>query len=194
MTSEKIEIVVIVDESGSMDTIRDDTIGGFNTFLAEQKALPGEANFTLVTFSDHWRVRQECIDLRAAAPMTRETFRPNGGTALNDAIGAMIDRVGKRLHETFAKPKKVIVAILTDGEENSSKVYSHAQVAEMIKHQREKYAWEFVYLGANHDAFKAAKSYNMNTAFADRYQATGVGVRAAYAGTSNLVGSLRAAP
>lgn len=187
----KVEIVCIVDRSGSMSNIKTDAIGGFNQFLAAQQALPGEANFTLVLFDDRYETPQNAIDLKAAEPMTDATFVPRGGTALFDAVGRTIDALGQRFTLSDVKPEKVIVAILTDGEENSSREYTQSRISGMIRHQESKYGWEFIFLAANQDAFAAGAQLGIKLQNTANFAATGQGVRDAYAATSCLVGNYR---
>lgn len=187
----KAEIVCIIDRSGSMENIRNDAIGGFNAFVDAQKAVPGEAKFSLVFFDTGVDMTITAADLQQVAPLTRETYRPMGGTALYDAIGKTVDELGKRLGTMDNKPDKVIVAILTDGEENASKEYSREKIAEIVKHQEEKYSWEFIFLGANQDAFAASAALNMRAVNTFNFTATGQGVRDAYADMSNSVTSYR---
>jgi uncharacterized protein YegL len=173
------EIVCIVDRSGSMDAIRTDAIGGFNTFLTDQKQEPGEATLSLVLFNHQYTLAYDNIRLDKVRPLNEKTYVPQGMTALLDAVGRTIDAVGERLSRTPEpeRPSKVIVAILTDGLENASREYSRGKVAEMIQHQREKYSWEFIFLAANQDAIASARSISIAAEDAFAFQATGAGVR-----------------
>jgi len=201
------EIVCIVDRSGSMATIAADAIGGFNTFLAEQKKLPGEAQFTLVLFDTEYLVPVANQPIQSVEPLTNKTFVPRGGTALLDAIGRTIATIGVRLGKTpeSERPAHVIVVILTDGEENSSHEYSHSRIASMIQHQQDKYNWHFVYLGVGIDAFAASRSFNMASThtyldangvmatlnMADVSAHTGVGISGMYGSLGGTVAVLR---
>jgi hypothetical protein len=177
------EIVCVVDRSGSMSSVRDDAIGGFNSFLESQRAVPGEARLTLVLFDHEYGVLHEGVPLEAVPPLDDNSYVPRGMTALLDAVGRTIDDVGKRLSDTpeVDRPEKVIVSILTDGYENASHDYSYDRVSEMIRHQREKYGWEFVFLAANQDAIASASALSIDAADALSFQATPDGVRAGYA-------------
>ena len=159
MNMELVEIACVVDRSGSMASIASDAIGGFNTFLASQKAQPGSTKFTLVLFDDQYDVIHNGSDIQVVENLNTTTFVPRGSTALLDAIGKTIDDIGARLSRTPEpeRPGKVILAILTDGEENSSEVYTPEKVEAMLRHQQEKYQWEVVFLAANQDAIMAAK-------------------------------------
>ena len=159
------EIVCVIDKSGSMGSVTRDSINGFNEFLKQQQELPGEAKFTLILFDTNYNIICNGINIKDAEPLTNKTYVPSGFTALLDAVGKAIDSVGERLSNSLEKPSKVIVAILTDGEENSSKEYSLATIKSKVEHQQNNYSWEFIYLGANQDAFAEAsklgiKAYN----------------------------------
>jgi uncharacterized protein YegL len=187
------EIVVVVDRSGSMSAIKMDAIGGFNSFLQTQKELPGDAKFTLILFNHEYKIIHDGVPIKEVPNLNTKSYYPTGNTALYDAVGRAIDSVGERLANTpeEERPEKVIVAILTDGEENSSKEYKQAKINEMIKHQKEVYSWEFVFLAANIDAVETAKSIGIDVKDAFGFVATGMGVRSAYRGLSDTVGSYR---
>jgi len=138
------EIVVILDRSGSMSSVIDDAIGGFNTFLAKQQADPDPALFTLVQFNDHCETVCSGIDIRDAVPYDRKSYVPSGNTALLDAVGQGINDV---LQRTDGSKSKVLFAILTDGHENSSTEFTREQIQQLIK-MRQEAGWEFVYLGS----------------------------------------------
>jgi hypothetical protein len=184
------EIVVILDKSSSMGTIKGATIEGFNTFLDEQQKLPGEANLTLVLFDTTYTVKP-AKPVKDIKPLTGKTYLPGGCTALLDAMGKAITETGKRLADTpeAERPDKVIVMTMTDGEENSSQEHTRKQIFDMIKHQEEKYKWCFIYLGANVDAFQEAGHIGIGQAQACNYAATDKGVKSAYlVGTRAVTG------
>lgn len=187
------EIVCIVDRSGSMDIIRDDAIGGFNAFVAEQKEIPGEAHLSLVLFNEQYEVPIDHVDLQQVAPLDRKTFVPRGNTALLDAMGQTIDAVGKRLAATAEeeRPAKVIVVVLTDGEENASRLYSRRAVFDRIAQQREHYAWEFVFLAANQDAIESATALAIDAACAIDFTPDREGTRTGFTSISKLVSAAR---
>lgn len=189
----KSEIICIIDRSGSMTSIAKDAIGGFNTFLEEQKRIPGEASLTFIQFDTEYEVVHENMPLNNVPVLDENTFRPRGATALLDAVGKTIDNTGKRLADMSEenRPDKVIVAILTDGQENSSTQYNRSKVKEMIQHQKEQYQWEFIFLAANQDAFAEAISLGINTKDTFNFQATSVGTRSAYKNMSNAVSQYR---
>ncbi len=190
------EIACVIDRSGSMQSIKSDAIGGFNAFLEDQKKQPGRARLTLVLFDHEYERVHDSVDIQQVQPLDENTYQPRGTTALLDAIGRTIDDVGKRLAETpeAERPGTVIVAILTDGMENASKDYTRARIAEMIEHQRERYGWEFVFLAANQDAIQEAQRLSISAADAVTFNATGAGVRQAYAKMSSSVAEKRTRP
>ena len=169
------ELVVVLDRSGSMSVVRGDAIGGFNTFLEAQQKAPGEANITVVQFNTILEKYADGVDVRSIKPLTQDTYVPYGNTALYDAVGETIDKTGQRLASMKEndRPSKVIFAILTDGEENSSKEYSGAQVKKAIEHQREKYNWDFIFLAAGEGAFKEANAIGMDLNKTIRFANTG---------------------
>jgi len=153
-----IEIVVVLDRSGSMQSVCSDTIGGFNAFVAEQKANAlGEVKLSLYQFDDKYDVVYEGKDIKDVPPLTDKTFVPRGMTALLDATGKTINNLGSRLASMpeIERPSLVVFVILTDGQENASKEFKLDQVKEMIKHQTNRYSWQFVFLGADQNAFQA---------------------------------------
>lgn len=182
----KADLIFILDKSGSMAPLRNDAIGGFNNFVEDQKKVPSEARLWLTLFSDHVTSPINGSDIQQVSHLTETSYVPGGGTALLDAIGSVIDYHGMRLSlmREDDRPDKVIVTIMTDGEENSSIRYTKAQIAEKIKHQREAYKWEFIFLGANIDSFAEAGSLGIAGASTSNFKATGVGIQAAYASAS----------
>ena len=185
-------IIIIMDKSGSMMHVQSDAIGGYNAFLAEQQAEPGEADLTLVLFDTNYTIGP-ATPLAEARPLTADLYRPGGNTALLDALGNALTRTGKRLADLpeDERPNKVIVVIITDGEENSSRQYTLAQVKEMILHQQEKYSWQFLFLGANQDVFAEAGKLGIPQGTAADFKAVQGGVSRAYTGTSFAVSSYR---
>lgn len=182
MRNDLTELVCVIDRSGSMGSIRTDAIGGFNTFLEEQKKVPGKAIMTIVLFNQEYDLLCDGVDLETVKNLTCETYIPGGMTALLDAVGNTIQTIGMRLHEMPEpeRPGKVIFAILTDGLENASKEYSYQQVSSMIKHQQDKYGWEFIYLAANQDAISEAKKISIQAPNAMNFQASSSGIRNAF--------------
>jgi Mg-chelatase subunit ChlD len=157
------EIVFVLDRSGSMEAMVEPAVSGFNRLLREQQQVPGLAKFTLVLFDDQYELPFHSVPIAEVVELDTETFVPRGSTALLDAIGRTIDDLGKKLAATpeLDRPNQVIIAILTDGEENASHHYSWADVAKRIRHQTEKYQWQFMFLGANQDAIATAGRMNI---------------------------------
>jgi hypothetical protein len=187
------EIICVIDKSGSMSSIWDDTIGGFNAFLKQQQQLADEARLTLNLFDTQHVAVYSCMPINWIQPLTRANYIPNGGTALYDAMGLAIDGVGRRLHHTpeHFRPSKVIFVTLSDGEENSSAIYTADQIGSMIALQSGKYAWEFLYLGANQNAILNARKINIPMHNAANYAANRDGIRKAFLGASATVASYR---
>ena len=187
------EIISIVDRFGSMQSILDDAIGGFNTFLAAQQRQPGQAKLSLILFDNEYQVVHQAVDIQQVEPLNQDTYVPRGSTALMDAVGKTIDAVGERLAATpeSERPSQVIISILTDGYENASQTYSKPKVAEMIKHQTEKYSWAFEFQAANMDAFAAAKELSIAPDRVVQFEATSEGVREAFAEQSQRISAMR---
>lgn len=175
-------IAVVLDRSGSMESIRQATIDGFNEFLKAQRAAPGRALLTLAQF-DH---EYDLVFHMAPLPERHTAYFPRGSTALLDAIGNTIQRVGADLDgmPEAERPEKVIFVIITDGYENASHQFDRSKVFGMIKHQREKYAWDFQFLGANQDSIAEAGALGIAPQFAMNYAPTQGGTHAVYAASS----------
>jgi hypothetical protein len=173
------EIAYVLDRSGSMQSLASDAIGGFNSFLKSQKELEGRANFTLVLFDHEYLVVHKNVDIQRVPDLDARTYVPRGQTALLDAVGRTIDDLGAHLAAMpeAQRPGKVIVAIFTDGLENASRVYTTERLAESIKHQQEKYNWEFLFLAANQDAIASAAKIAIPASQAMNFVASPMGVR-----------------
>lgn len=157
MKKDLCELVVVIDESASMTTIKQQTINGFNEFLETHQNLPGEALLTLVTFNTKYNVVYNGVNVKDVPRLNDKVYSPTGMTALFDAVGRALDEVGKRYDEKKKKdrPAKVIFLIMTDGEENSSKEYKLKQISEKTQKRQNEDKWEFVFMGANQDAWAA---------------------------------------
>jgi hypothetical protein len=149
--TDSTEIVAIVDRSGSMESIKQDAIGGFNNFLSQQKSLPGNATFTLIKFDDEIKIEYSGVSLMLVKPFNEENFVPRGTTALYDAIGTGISEAAKR-----GEDRKVVVAILTDGMENASSRYTQSMIKELIGKYEAK-GWAFIFLATGFSQFEAEK-------------------------------------
>jgi uncharacterized protein YegL len=187
------EIVCVLDRSGSMASIIDDAIGGFNTFLKSQQEAPGEAVMSVVLFDNEYEMLYSGKPLAEIPPFNHETFVPRGSTALYDAIGKTIHEVGVRLAslQESERPNKVLFVILTDGQENASQQYSSAQINQMITQQRNVYSWEFIFLAANQDAFAVSESMGISQGNAMNFVASSAGTRSTYLKMSKAVAYYR---
>lgn len=193
MKTTHTDITIVLDRSGSMESVANDTIGGFNRFLEDQKKAPGTASITLHQFDNEFLTVIKAQDVRTAPALTTQTFVPRGSTALLDAIGRAIIDTGARMQSVSEHERagKVVFVIITDGYENSSHEFNHAKVSEMITHQREKYSWEFVFLGANQDAIAAGSSLGVAAANSMTYAANAVGTQSAFSSTSSNLRMMR---
>ncbi len=181
--SQRNEIIFILDRSGSMHSIRDDAIGGFNAFVEKQKDSPGKTRLTLVQFNDKVQPVFTRKKIRKVKPLTLETYMPGGSTALLDAIGNTItDTLGNKKR----KSDKTICAILTDGHENSSSEYTVDAVRALIESCQEKSKWTFFFLGADPDAYDEAVSLGIKRDFIAAYSPTSEGTRQAYAAVGTM--------
>lgn len=192
MKQDHSRIAIILDRSGSMGSVAAVTVSSFNEFINQQKSVPGTADLLLVRFDNEYEVVYD-KPLADAPPLTHETYQPRGTTALHDAIGQTIDDLGKRLDASAEadRPSKVIVCIMTDGFENASRRYSRDRVAEMIKHQTEKYGWAFTFLGANQDAILTGEKLNIPMASSLTYAQTAAGTSGSVAAMSSSVADVR---
>lgn len=195
MTKENFtSINVIIDKSGSMSHLATDTIGGFNSFLKDQKAVPGEAVVTLCTFSTGTPdMVYNFVKITDTIGLTEKTYHPSGGTALLDAIGATMNLVGTKLASLSEeeRPSKVIFLIITDGHENSSHEFSKDQIKSMVEHQKSVYNWEFVFMGANIDAIDEGTNLGVSTFNSLNYDASSAGTHELYQQVSNSMTSYR---
>jgi len=160
---EKTLIVFIGDRSGSMGSIIDDAIGGFNEFLKKQKKLEDDATMTVVLFDDRYELLYNNVDIQKVKKMTRDVWSPRGMTALYDAIGKTINDVDSKIKKLkkSKRPDKIMVVIATDGFENSSKEFNHSDIKKLIK-QKEKKDWIFTYIGADQDAYSVGTSFGVS--------------------------------
>lgn len=186
------EIIFVIDKSGSMMNLAGDTIGGFNGFIASQKALEGKATLTTVLFDSTHRTMHDSVDINEVKPLTSADYVPGGMTAMLDAIGDTINNVQNR-HDDLGveKPEKVLFVITTDGEENSSRKYTKNQIEKMIKHQTNGHGWEFMFLGANMDAVKEAEGIGISQAHSHTYDYDDIGTKSVYTAMSATASALR---
>ena len=176
------ELVFILDRSGSMSGLESDTIGGYNSMIEKQKSEEGEANVTTVIFDDKVEMINQRVSIQEVKKMTDKEYYVRGCTALLDAIGQTIHYMGNV--QKYAKEEdragKVLFVITTDGHENSSKEYSYETIRKMIKRQKEKYDWEFIFLGANIDAIATAEQFGIDKEYASNYVADSRGTELNY--------------
>jgi Mg-chelatase subunit ChlD len=184
----KTSITVIMDESGSMWSTAGDVIGGFNALVEEQKAVPGEARLSLVTFNNTFKTVLEEQALDKISELTSESYTPGGGTALLDTMGETISALKARFESTpkSGKPDKVIVVIMTDGAENGSRIWKREQVFDLITAQR-ALDWEFMFIGANQDAISAGQSLGVAAGASMNYVTGSIGTQAAYSNMSKSI-------
>ena len=186
------EIVFIIDKSGSMHNLIDDTIGGFNSVIDEQREGDGEVYVTTVLFSNYNKTLHDHINIKEVPLMTTKDYRVSGCTALLDAIGSTVDNIGIRLANTAEddRPSKIMVFIITDGQENASHEYSKKRIKEMIEHQTDVYNWSFVFIGANMDAVSEGRDIGIT--LSATYSATSDGTYSTYAAIDGAINSARA--
>lgn len=187
------ELVFILDKSGSMSGLENDTIGGFNSMLEQQKKVGGQCIITTVLFDNRYELLHDRMDLRAIRPITRREYSVGGSTALLDAMGKTIHKIATAQKNTAEdyRAEKVMFVIITDGEENASRYYSSAQVKDMIRRQKERYGWEFIFLGANIDAVETAGRFGINADRAVDYVADSKGTQLNYRMMSESVAAFR---
>jgi uncharacterized protein YegL len=184
------EIAFILDRSGSMQSIAETAVVGFNELLTKQQEEHEQTpvRMSLVLFNSEYKVPFTSIAAPELPRLDMKTYAPDGSTALLDAIGRTIDETGARLAAMSEadRPGKVIIAILTDGEENSSRTFTWAQISDMIRHQQDVYKWEFLFLGANQDAIATAARMNISRNSSANFFQTDKGIRKSMRGTGEV--------
>ena len=189
----KTELVFILDMSGSMEHLTDDTIGGFNSILKEQAKREGEVLVTTYVFNGHSTMIHDRLPITQVERMTRKDYRAGGCTALVDALGEGIHHI-VGIHRYARKediPEKTIFVITTDGFENASHRYSASEVRKMIQHEQEKYGWEFIFMAANIDAVSTAAAYGIDAFHAVDYVPDSAGTDVVYETMNLAIGSVR---
>ena len=187
------EIVFILDRSGSMAGLEEDTIGGFNAMIEKQKREPGEAFVSTVLFDNDCDVIHDRLELQKVAPMTRKEYYVRGCTALLDAVGKAIHHIGNvhKYAREEDRPEKTLFVITTDGMENASREYRYERVRRMITRQKEKYGWEFLFLGANIDAVATAGRFGIGEDRAVNYHCDSAGTALNYEVVSEAIHTVR---
>jgi len=186
-TPKNARIFFILDRSGSMSTIADETIGGFNAFVTGQKELPGKATLTLVQFDHEYNVIHDNVKLASVPELTRDTFKPRGMTALYDAVGLTI----ANFKHDNPKNTKTIVAILTDGQENASKEYSYSKVKQLIDEVQGEHSWDVLFIGANMDSKSVAQSMGIKASNTTNFDYSKTGAMDAMATMNFAASSMR---
>ncbi|WP_418719242.1 vWA domain-containing protein [Candidatus Allofournierella merdipullorum] len=193
MKKDLTELVFILDRSGSMQGLESDTIGGFNSLLEKQKRQPGEALVSTVLFDSQSEVLHDRVQLSSVRPITDRDYFVRGCTALLDAVGGAIRHIGN-IHK-YARPEDVpehtLFLVITDGMENASHRYTARQVREMILRQKERYGWEFLFLGANIDAVETAGDLGIGADRAVNYRCDSAGTRLNYDVVSQAASAVR---
>ena len=187
------EIVFILDRSGSMSGLEKDTIGGFNSTIEKQKQEEGEAFVSTVLFDTEMDVLHDRVPLASVAPLTDKEYYARGCTALLDAIGGAIHHIGNvhKYAREEDRPEKTIFVITTDGYENASRKYTAERIKQMIERQKDKYGWEFIFLGANIDAIETARNFGISEDRAANYVNDGEGIKTMYMAECCLMSDIR---
>ena len=187
------ELVFILDRSGSMGGLESDTIGGFNAMLEKQKKQDGACFVSTVLFDTNSTVLHDRLALEAVPQMTENDYQVGGCTALIDAIGSAIHHIGN-IHKYARRedvPAHTMFVIMTDGMENASHRYSSEEVKKKIERQKEKYGWEFLFIGANIDAVETARQYGISADRSVNYHADESGTQVVYESLSEAVCCMR---
>ena len=187
------EMVFILDKSGSMAGLEQDTIGGFNAMIGRQKKEEGEAYVSTVLFSGGSTVIHDRVDIRQVEPLTERQYRVGGCTALIDAIGCAIHHIGNVHKYARAEdvPEHTVFVITTDGMENASRRYGADEVRRMVKRQKERYGWEFLFLGANIDAVETAARFGIGEECSARFLSDSIGHQANYRAMDRAMHAVR---
>lgn len=187
------ELVFILDRSGSMSGLESDTIGGFNSVLTKQKDEEGDANITTVLFDDKYELLHDRYNLHKISNITNKEYFVRGTTALLDAVGKTINKMGnvQKYASDEERAEKVMFVIITDGLENASSEYSYEQIKKMINQQKKKFGWEFIFLGANIDAVETASRFGIAEDRAANYHADREGTMLNYEVINETVSMIR---
>lgn len=191
--SDITELVFILDRSGSMAGLEADTIGGFNSLLEKQKREPGACCVTTVLFDHEQLTLHDRVSIADVAPLTERDYEPRGSTALLDAVGHTIRHIARIHHYARAEdvPARTLFVITTDGMENASHRYTAERVRELVRHEEDKYGWEFLFLGANLDAVQTAAHIGIRADRSANYNADGMGTGVLFESVSKAVSQVR---
>lgn len=187
------EMVFILDRSGSMSGLETDTIGGYNSLLEKQRKEVGDATVTTVLFDDQYEMIHDHASIGKVKDITNKEYFARGMTGLLDAVGKTINHVGNRHKNALDSevPEKTMVVIITDGQENASREFTLPQVKQMIERQKEKFGWEFLFLGANIDAVSTAEGFGISADRAVTYEADALGTEINFRAVSDTVSCIR---
>lgn len=191
MKNNLTEVVFILDRSGSMSGLEGDTIGGFNSMLKKQREEDGDANVTTVLFDDQIEMLHKRVDIKKIKNITSKDYYVRGCTALLDAIGYSINFM-INVQKKEERAKNVLFIIITDGYENASKEYSYEKIKKMITYEKERYNWQFLFLGANIDAISTARNFGISEEFASNYVSDEVGTQITYEVMNSAISTCRA--
>ena len=195
MKANLTELVFILDRSGSMGGMENDTIGGFNSMLAKQQNEDGECRITTVLFDHEYELLHDRIDIKAVSQITNNDYFVRGQTALLDAVGKTINKIGDAQKNTAEdyRAEKVLFVITTDGMENASRKFNYGKIKKMIEKQKSKYNWEFIFLGANIDAVEVAGNFGISADRAQNFHNDSKGIEMNYHVLSKTIGAYRQA-
>lgn len=192
MKNDLTEVVFILDRSGSMSGLEDDTIGGFNSMLKKQREEEGDANVTTVLFDDEIEMLHKRVTIKEIKNITSKDYYVRGCTALLDAIGYSINfMINVQKNKKEEKAKNVLFIITTDGYENASKEYSYEKINKMITYEKERSNWQFLFLGANIDAISTARNFGISEEFASNYVSDEVGTQITYEVMNSAISTCR---
>jgi len=193
MKTMRTELVFILDRSGSMAGLESDTIGGFNSVLEKQRKESGDAAVTTVLFDSEYELLHDRFDIHNVKPITGEQYFVRGSTALLDAVGRTINKIAnvQRNISENERAEKVMFVIITDGMENASREFSYPTIKRMIEFEKEKYGWDFIFLGANIDADEVAGRYGIHKSRAVNYHADAQGLKNSYDKINEAVRDVR---
>jgi hypothetical protein len=193
-----VHVHFLLDRSGSMASMAADVVGGFNAFLAGQRALPGKSRMTLVQFDsgDPFEVLTDAVPLHRMRDLTERTFQPRGGTPLWDAVGELLTRAAVRADQRRLLGKRAeetVVAVFTDGEENQSTRFRAPDIRRLIDARKEE-GWTFVFLGAGLDAYAEGGRIGVGVGSTQSFTPDGAGARLAFSELDHHLAVYRAAP
>lgn len=191
--NQSTELMFILDRSGSMHGLEQDTLGGYNSLLEKQRNLYNPCRISTVLFDHEIQILHDRVDIRQVQPVTASEYQPRGQTALLDAMGMMINRLGgiQQYTPSEQRSERVLVVVITDGMENASRKFGRAQIKALVERQQQRFGWEFVFLGANMDAITTAENYGIAPERAGTYVPDAEGTALKYDALDEMVGDFR---